>query len=76
MGARKSRRHRVWTVDAVRALGVTTDLATAGEILGVGLAKAYEMARADSFLVPVLRVGRRYRVSVPALLKLLGAEPS
>jgi hypothetical protein len=75
-GTRWSRRDRVWTEDAVRALGMTTDIATAGEVLGIGRTKAYEMARADEFPVPLPRAGRRYLVSVPALLKLLGVDPS
>src|SRR5690349_10130018 len=35
----------VWTIEAIRALGATTDVQTAGAILGVGRTKAYEMAR-------------------------------
>lgn len=61
-----------WTVEAVRALGLTTDIETAGQILGIGRTKAYEMARAGDFPVRILRVGRRYRVATPLLLELLG----
>jgi hypothetical protein len=63
-----------WTEQAVRALGLTTDLEIAGEILGIGRTKAYEMAKANAFPVKIIRVGRRYKVSVPALLKLLDAD--
>jgi hypothetical protein len=34
-----------WTTDAVRQLGLTTDIATAGAILGIGRTKAYELAK-------------------------------
>jgi len=63
-----------WTEEAVRALGMTTDLEVAGEILGIGRTKAYRMARTNAFPVKIIRIGRRYKVSVPALLKLLDAE--
>ncbi|MBX7268957.1 helix-turn-helix domain-containing protein [Micromonospora sp. Llam7] len=65
---------QVWTEHAVRALGMTTDVETAGEILGIGRTKAYELAKTDEFPVKILRIGRRYLVSVPALLKLLGVD--
>jgi hypothetical protein len=63
-----------WTPDAVRNLGMTTDVATAGAILGIGRSKAYELAKNDEFPVAVLRVGRRYLVPTSALLALLGAR--
>ena len=34
--------NQVWTVEAVRALGMTTDVTTAAAILGFGRTKAYE----------------------------------
>jgi hypothetical protein len=64
----------VWTVQAVRNLGVTTDVETAGAVLGIGRSKAYEMAKADQFPVRVVHIGRRYVVPVAAILQLLGAE--
>jgi hypothetical protein len=60
-----------WTVQRVRALGVVTDLPTAGQILGMSRTTAYALARAGRFPVPVLRVGRLYRVSVNDLLRVL-----
>lgn len=63
-----------WTEQAVRALGMTTDVEIAGEILGIGRTKAYEMAKNGEFPVKILRIGRRYKVSIPALLKLLDAD--
>ena len=65
-----------WSPDAVRRLGLTTDVETAGAILGIGRTKAYEMAKTGDFPVPLLRAGRRYLVPVPALLRLLGAVES
>ena len=63
---------RPWTIEAVRALGLTTDVETAGAILGIGRSKAYALARRGEFPVRVLRVGRNYVVPVPAILELLG----
>jgi hypothetical protein len=63
----------VRTPDAVRRLGLTTDVETAGAILGIGRTKAYQLAKSGHFPVPLFRAGRRYLVPVPALLRLLGA---
>lgn len=63
---------RPWTIEAVRALGLTTDVETAGAVLGVGRSKAYALAKRGEFPVRVLRVGRNYVVPVPAILELLG----
>lgn len=65
---------RVWTVDRVRALGVTTDIVTAGSVLGVGRSTSYQLVRAGRFPVPVVRVGTRYVVVVAHLLRLLEIE--
>lgn len=65
---------RTWTEQAVRDLGMTTDVETAGAILGIGRTKAYELAKTGHFPVKLLHIGRRYLVSVPALLKLLDVE--
>jgi len=63
-----------WSIDAVRALGTTTDIVTAGAVLGIGRTTAYQLARHGQFPVPVTRVGRRYIVGVPHLLRAIGAE--
>jgi hypothetical protein len=65
---------RLWTAQAVRDLGLTTDVQTAGAVLGIGRSKAYQMAKADQFPVPLLHIGRRYVVPVAAILQLLGAD--
>jgi hypothetical protein len=61
-----------WTIDRIHALGATTDLRTAATIFGLSRNTAYDLARRGEFPVPVLRVGARYRVSVPAILAILG----
>lgn len=33
-----------WTVDAVRALGTTTDIVTAAAVIGIGRTTAYQLA--------------------------------
>jgi hypothetical protein len=69
-----SRAPRTWTIEAVRGLGMTTDVETAGAILGIGRTKAYELAKSGEFPAVVIKVGRHYIVSVPALLALLAAD--
>jgi hypothetical protein len=56
----------------VRALGTVTDVPTAGQILGIGRNKAYQLVRSQSFPVPILKIGRRYVVPVQGLLRVLG----
>jgi hypothetical protein len=63
-----------WTIESIRGLGMTTDVETAASILGFGRTKAYELAKSGDFPVRLLRIGRRYVVPVPAILRLLGAE--
>jgi hypothetical protein len=67
-------RGQAWTVDAIRGLGATTDVETAGAILGIGRSKSYELARSGRFPVRIVRIGRRYLVSIPSILDLLGAR--
>ncbi|RNH99694.1 DNA-binding protein [Micromonospora aurantiaca] len=62
----------VWTIERIRALGAVTDVATVGEIFGLSRSSAYELARGNRLPVPVLRVGSRYRISVAAILTVLG----
>src|SRR5690349_4588934 len=63
----------VWTPEAVRQLGMTTDVTTAAQILGIGRTLAFDLLKQDKFPVRVLRIGRRVVVPVPDLLRLLGA---
>ncbi|QKW12208.1 helix-turn-helix domain-containing protein [Verrucosispora sp. NA02020] len=62
-----------WSLDKVRALGTTTDVATAGAIFGLSRSSAYELARSNRLPIPVMRIGSRYRVSVPAIIAVLTA---
>jgi hypothetical protein len=66
----------VWTPEQVRALGVRTDVPTAGAILA-GLCKdeAYRSVKRGDFPVPVLKIGRRLVVPTAPLLALLAIEP-
>ncbi|MCU1592171.1 MAG: hypothetical protein JWP11_3427 [Frankiales bacterium] len=66
---------RTWTEAEVRALGLTTDITTAGSVLGIGRTKAQELARRGDWPTPLLRLGAHYRVPVLELLRLLGVEP-
>ena len=65
---------QIWTIEAIRSLGATIDVETAGAILGIGRSKSYELAKADEFPVRILRIGRRYLVPTPAILELLGID--
>jgi hypothetical protein len=67
-------RGRAWTIDAIRGLGATTDIETAGAILGIGRSKSYQLARSEEFPVRILRIGRRYLVPIPPILDLLEAR--
>jgi hypothetical protein len=61
-----------WTEEEIRALGVVTDLPTAGRIFGIGRSQAYTLARAGEFPAPVITVGARFRVPVAGVLTALG----
>ena len=60
-----------WTADTISALGTTTDVVTAGQILGLSRNCAYRLARAGRFPVPIIRAGVQYRVPVHAILTAL-----
>jgi hypothetical protein len=60
-----------WTAEQVRRPGITTDVVTAGQILGLSRNTAYRLARLGQFPVPVLRAGAQYRVTVAGLLAAL-----
>jgi hypothetical protein len=64
-----------WSAEQIRALGTRTDLVTAGQILGIGRSKSYQLARAGKFPVPVIRYGHRYVVPVAPILALFGVDP-
>lgn len=67
---------RIWTAEEIIALGVRTDVPTAGEIVA-GLCKdeAYRSVKRGTFPVPVYKCGRRMIVPVAPILELLGIKP-
>jgi hypothetical protein len=66
----------VWTPAEVVALGVRTDVPTAGEILaGLCRDEAYRSVKRGDFPVPVVKVGRHLAVPVAPILELLGIKP-
>jgi hypothetical protein len=65
----------VWTEAEVRALGVRTDIPTAGAILaGISRAESYRAAADGRLPVVILRVGRRQVVTVASVLAALGLD--
>jgi hypothetical protein len=46
-------------------------LPTAGRAFGISRSVAYELARREEFPVPLLRVGRQYRVTRASLFRAL-----
>ncbi|MFG1921092.1 helix-turn-helix domain-containing protein [Cryptosporangium sp. NPDC048952] len=62
---------KAWTREDILGLGMTTDLETAAEIIGIGRSKAYQLAKQSEFPVRVRRIGRRYVVPVLPLLTYL-----
>lgn len=65
---------RTWTVEEIRALGVRTDVETAGSIYGLGRTKSFELARNGEFPTKVLRLGAKYVVPVAPILRDLGVD--
>ncbi|CUU60626.1 hypothetical protein Ga0074812_14343 [Parafrankia irregularis] len=63
---------KTWTEKEIDQLGARVGIVTAGEILGIGRTKAYELAARDEFPVPVLRIKGRYQVPTAPLKHLLG----
>ncbi|MEU1964148.1 hypothetical protein ABZ541_03215 [Micromonospora sediminicola] len=66
---------KVWTIERIRALGVTTTLATTASVLGISRSQAYRLAATDQFPIPLIRAGSRIIVPVAALLQLLQPDP-
>jgi hypothetical protein len=64
-----------WTPEAIRALGVTTDLPTLGEIFRISRTRAYQMAHTGEWEQAGIRIvplGSRYVVAVQSVLEVLG----
>ncbi len=60
----------------VLALPAVVDVPTAARALGIGTTLAYGLAKSDQLGVPVLRLGRLYRVPRAGLLEVLGLAPN
>ncbi|MBQ1057681.1 hypothetical protein KBX35_23110 [Micromonospora sp. C32] len=67
---------QVWTIERIRALGVTTTLATTASVLGISRSQAYRLAATNQFPIPLIRAGSRIIVPVAALLQLLQPDPN
>ena len=71
----------VWTPEAIRALGVRTDLPTLGKIFGISRTRAYQMAHTGEWEQAGIRIvplGSKFVVAVQSILDVLGhgdAEP-
>ena len=66
----------VWTVKKIKALGVVTDVVTAGDILGIGRSVTYELVKSGTFPAPLIPVGTRHVVPVAGLLRILRLDPA
>jgi hypothetical protein len=65
-----------WSADRIHALGTVTDVPTAAAIFGISRSVAYDLVKAGTFPVPVLRFGTRYRIPVAAILAALHMPPT
>ena len=65
---------KIWTIDEIKALGATVSFETTADFLGIGKSLAYELARTNDFPVRRIKLGRRVVISVPDLLRFLGAD--
>lgn len=65
------------TPQELDALGVATDLRTAGRALGLSVSGAYQLAQKGEFPCRVIKAGSRYIVPTVGLRELLGiASPA
>ncbi len=71
-GQRNSTMTRGLSIAEVGELPAVVDLVTAGQALGLGRTKAYQLARAGQFPCPVIRAGKTYLVPMAGLLAVLG----
>ncbi len=55
---------------------LTITVTEAAALIGIGRATAYDLVRTGEFPVPVLRIGRRYRVPKAWLEAFLSGEGS
>jgi hypothetical protein len=60
------------SIAEVGELPAVVDLVTAGQALGLGRTKAYQLAQTGQFPCPVIRAGKTYLVPTAGLLAVLG----
>lgn len=58
------------------ALPVAVDLSTANRALLLGRTKGFQLAKTGDYPVPLIRVGKTYRVSRAELLRALAIDPT
>ncbi len=63
-----------WTEEAIRGLGVKTDVPTAGSIFGLSRTQSYEAVKAGRFPVAVISIGRRLVVPMAPVRQALGLD--
>lgn len=66
--------NKSWTLEAIRALGATTDLPTLGSVFGLSRWRSYQMAHTgewDQVGIHIIQMGNRYRVTVQSILAVL-----
>lgn len=62
------------TLDSLPTLPPTLTLEEAAQLLRIGRSSAYTLAQHGEFPVPVLRVGKLYRVPTAGVLQALGVN--
>ena len=67
-----NRRNDGPTLSGLADLPPGLGLEAAARLLGIGRSNAYALARAEQFPVPLIRIGKLYRVPTSAVLRLLG----
>ncbi|MFF0243969.1 helix-turn-helix domain-containing protein [Streptosporangium sandarakinum] len=60
-----------WTMEAIKALGPTTNVETAASVLDVSTWLAYELIRRGEWPTRALRLGRKIRIPTHDLVELL-----
>jgi len=60
--------------EEILALDAIVDIPTAGKCFKLGKSTAYELARSGKFPVPVLLLGKTFRVTRASILAYLGIE--
>ncbi|MGW2539456.1 integrase [Kitasatospora sp. NPDC001574] len=58
------------------SLPVAVNLDTANRALNLGRTKGFTLAKQGAYPVPLLRIGKEYRVRRADLLRVLGVEPN